>query len=77
MQVLHCRNTGITLAHRILTLDGNNELWDDGQNLGTAMLQHVVDTLAGKELVGMARLTEAVEEQRQIVVVVQPLDLHL
>ena len=41
------------------------------------MLQHVVNTLPGKELVGMSGLTQAVKEEGQVVVVVQLLYLHL
>lgn len=28
-----------------LTLDRNDELWDDGQDLGATILQHVMDPL--------------------------------
>lgn len=41
------------------------------------MFQHVVDPLPGKELVGVAGLTEPIKEQGQVVVVVQLLYLHL
>lgn len=40
-----------------LTLYGDDELGDDGQDLGASVLQHVMDPLAGEELVGMLRLT--------------------
>lgn len=40
-----------------LTLDGDDELWDDGQDLGAPMLQHVMDSLAGKNLIRMSGLT--------------------
>jgi len=60
-----------------LTLDGDDELGNDGLDLGPSVVQQVVDSLAGEELVGMSGLTQAVEEQRQVVVVVQLLHLHL
>lgn len=60
-----------------LTLDGDDELRDDGQDLGAAVLQHVMDSLAGQDLVRMGGLAQAVEEQRQEVVVVQLVDFHL
>lgn len=41
------------------------------------MLQHVMDSLAGQDLVRMGGLAQAVEEQRQEVVVVQLVDFHL
>ena len=41
------------------------------------MLQHVMHTLPGKELIGVAGLTEPVEEQGKVVVVVQLLNLNL
>ena len=60
-----------------LTLDGDDELGDDREDLGSAVLQHVVNTLTGEELVGVDRLTQPVKEQRQVVVIVQLLYLHL
>ena len=54
----------------VLTLDGNDELGNDGEDLCPAMLKHVVHALPSKELVGVCRFTESVKEQRQIVVVV-------
>lgn len=41
------------------------------------MLQHVVDPLPCQDLVRVSGLAQAVEEQRQEVVVVQLVDLHL
>lgn len=40
-----------------LTLDGDDELGDDGQDLGASVLQHVMDSLAGEDLVRMSGLT--------------------
>lgn len=61
----------------LLTFDGDDELGDDGQDLGAPVLEHVVDPLAGEELIGVHSLTQPVEEQREVVVVVELLDLHL
>lgn len=61
----------------IHTLDGDDELWDDRQYLGPSMLQHVMYTLSGKELIRMSGLTQAIKEERQIVVIVQLLYLNL
>ena len=41
------------------------------------MLQHVVYTLPGKELVWMAGFTQSIKEERKIVMVVQLLYFHL
>ena len=41
------------------------------------MLQHVVNSLSGKELIGMGGLTQTIKEEREVVVVVQLLNLHL
>lgn len=60
-----------------LTLDGDDELRDDGQDLGAAVLQHVMDSLASQDLVRMGGLAQAIEEQRQEVVEVQLVDFHL
>ena len=41
------------------------------------MFEHVVDALPSEEVVGVFCFTQAVEEERQIVMVVQLLDLNL
>jgi hypothetical protein len=58
-------------------LDGDDELWDDGKDLGAAVVKHVVHTLPGQEPVRLLLLPQAVEEQGQVVVKVQFGDLHL
>lgn len=60
-----------------LTFDGDDELGDDRQDLGSTVLQHVVDPVTGEELVRVNSLTQAVKEHRQVVVVVQLVNLHL
>ena len=54
-----------------LTLDRNNQLRDDGKHLRTALLEHVENTLHGKESVWVLLLTNAFEEDWQVVVVVK------
>lgn len=56
---------------KVQTFNGNDELRDDRQDLGTSMFQHVMATLASKELIGMLRFTETIKEQRQVVVEVK------
>lgn len=65
----------ITRVQRRLYWD--NELWDDGQDLGTALLKHVEDTLDGQEPVRIHFLSDTLEEDRQVVMVVELLDLDL
>lgn len=40
-----------------LTLDGADELGNDGQDLGASVVQHAVGSLVGKDLVRMNSLT--------------------
>lgn len=56
---------------KVQTFNGNDELRDDRQDLGTSMFQHVMATLASKELIGMLRFTKTIKEQRQVVVEVK------
>ena len=60
-----------------LTFNGDNQLRNDGQYFGAPVFQHIVDTLPGEELPRMGSFAQSVEEQRQVVVVVQLLYLHL
>lgn len=60
-----------------LTLDGDDELRDDGEDLSVACLEHVECALDSEEAVGLLLLTNAFEEDWQVVVVVQLLDVHL
>jgi hypothetical protein len=46
----------------LLTLDGDDELGDDRENLSTTLLKHVEDTLDGEESVRILLLTDALEE---------------
>jgi hypothetical protein len=60
-----------------LTLDRNDELWNDRQYLGTAMPQHVLDSMLYEELVWMLCFTEAFEEQGKVMVVIKFLNFYL
>mmetsp|Transcript_2172 Transcript_2172/g.5516 ORF Transcript_2172/g.5516 Transcript_2172/m.5516 type:complete len:483 (-) Transcript_2172:226-1674(-) len=58
-------------------LDGDDELRDDGQDLGASRLEHVLHALDRQEAVRLLRLADAVKKDGQVVVVVQLLNLHL
>ena len=60
-----------------LTLNRDDKLRNNGENLGTALLEHIEDTLNGQEAVGVDLLTDALKEDGQVVVVVELLDLNL
>ena len=45
-----------------LTLDWNDKLWDDRENLSTTLLKHVKNTLNGKEAVGVLLFTDTFKE---------------
>lgn len=60
-----------------LTLYGDDELRDDRQDFGATVLQHVVYTLPGEEVVWVGCLTQTIEEERQVVVIIQLFNLHL
>lgn len=54
-----------------LTLDRDDQLGDDGENLRAALLEHVKDSLYRQESVWVLLLTNAFEENWQVVVVVE------
>jgi len=56
------------------SLDWDNKLRDDRQNLGTSSLEHIENTLDSKESVGVNLLTNALKEDRQVVMVIKLLD---
>ena len=61
----------------MLTLDRDDELGDDGEDLSTTLLKHVEDTLDGEESVRILLLTDALEENGEVMMVVELLDLNL
>jgi len=77
LEDLERRAQHFVVPHAKRILDGDDELWDYGEDFGATVLKHVVDTLACKELVGMGCLAETIEEKREVVVVVQLLNLDL
>lgn len=66
-----------------LTLDRDDQLGNNWENLSTALLQHVKNTLHSQESVWVLLLTDTFEENRQVVMVVKllyldfPVDLQL
>lgn len=60
-----------------LTFYRDNELRNDRKDLVPPVLQHVVDSLPSKKLVGKCHFTEPIEKQRQVMVVVQLLNFYL
>ena len=67
----------LTLPRGERVLYRDDELRNDGEDLSGSVLQHVVDPLSREELVRMFCLTETLKEERQVVMVVQLLDLDL
>jgi len=61
----------------ILTLDWNDQLGDNWQYLSTSLLKHVEDTLDCKESVWILLLADSFEKDREVVVVIELLDLYL
>ena len=59
-----------------LTLDRDDQLGNNWENLSTALLQHVKNTLNSQESVGVLLLTDTLEENREVVVVVKLLNLN-
>lgn len=61
----------------ILTLDWNDQLGDNWQYLSTSLLKHVEDTLDCKESVWILLLADSFEKDREVMVVIELLDLYL
>jgi len=59
------------------SLDGDNQLGNDGEHLGAAFLKHVEDALHSEEAVGVLLLTDSLEEDGQVVMVVELHDIDL
>ena len=58
------------MSGRGLTLDWDDQLGDDGEDLGSALFEHVEGSLDRQETVRVVLLTEAFEEHGQVVVIV-------
>jgi hypothetical protein len=59
-----------------LTFNGDDELRDDGEHFSTTLLEHIEDTLNGEETIWVLLLTDTLEENGQVVVVVKLLNLN-
>jgi len=58
-----------------LTLDRDDQLGNNWENLSTALLQHVKNTLHSQESVWVLLLTDTFEENGQVVMIVKLLNL--
>mmetsp|Transcript_35192 Transcript_35192/g.113355 ORF Transcript_35192/g.113355 Transcript_35192/m.113355 type:complete len:224 (+) Transcript_35192:85-756(+) len=58
-------------------LDRDDQLRDNGQDLGAAVLQHVKDALDRKKAVRLLLLADAIEKDGKVVVIVELLNVHL
>jgi len=70
----HSNNLGVASVKG--GFDRDDELRDDGEYLSSTLLEHVADSLDGKESVGVDLLTDAFEEDGEVVMVVELLDIH-
>ena len=59
-----------------LTFDGNDELRDDWEYLGTALIKHVEGSLNGQESVWLLFLTDTFEENREVVMIIKGHDIN-
>jgi len=71
----NCDNLGVTGVQS--SLDWDDKLGNDGQNLGSTFLKHIKDTLDGQETVGILLLSDALKEDWQVVMVVELHDIDL
>ncbi len=60
-----------------LTLDWDDQLGDNGKHLCSSLLKHIENTLDSQEAVGVHLLTNALEEDRKIMMIVKLLNLNL
>ena len=54
-----------------LTLDGDDELRDDGKDFGSALFEHVESSLDGEESVWFLLFTDSFKENGKVVMVVK------
>lgn len=59
------------------TLNGDDELRDDGKDLAAAMGQHVLDALLGEKVVGVLGFAQTLKEHGQVVVEVKLVNVDL
>ena len=61
----------------MLTLDWNNELRNNWKYLSTSLFEHIKDTLHCEEPVWVLLLSDALEEDGQVMMVVKLLNFNL
>jgi len=71
----NCNDIGVTRVQ--CSLDGNDELWNDREDLGTALFKHVERALDRQESVWILLLANALEEDGEVVMVVEGHDVDL
>ena len=54
-----------------LTFDGDDELWDNGEDLGVTTLEEVEDSLDSEESVRVLLLANSLHEDGQVVMIVK------
>ena len=65
------------MTSALLTFDGNNELRNDWEYLGSSLLKHIEHTLHCQKSVWVLLLSDTLEEDGQVMMVVQLLDFDL
>ncbi len=68
---------GIIDTLTILTLDRDDELWNDGEDLGLSVFEQVMDALDSEEAVWFLLLTDALHKDGQVMMVVKLANLDL
>ena len=58
------------------SLDGDDQLWDNWKHLGSTLVEHVEDSLNGKESVWVLLLSDSLEEDGEVVMVVKLLNFY-
>lgn len=59
------------------SLDWNNQLWNNWENLGTTLFKHIKYTLYSQESIWVHLFTDTLEEDWQVMMIVQLLDFYL
>jgi len=59
-----------------ITLDWDDELGNNWENLGTTLVEHVENTLDGKESVWILLFSDTLEENGEIMMVIELLNFH-
>jgi len=52
-------------------LDWDNQLGNDGEYFGSSFLEHVTDSLDGKETVGIILFTDSLKEDGKVMMVIE------